>query len=428
MEHAPPAPEIKSTLGLGAAVRKGRFTRRRVLLAALVLVLAVGVYAWYRASHVAGPQYKTAEVQRSTLVVTVSATGTLQPTNQVDVGSELSGVVRKVNVDYNDRVESGQVVAELDADRLKAQVLQSQAALESAQARLLQAVTTRDETSQQYERVRALIAKNIASQQDLLTAEAKFKRAQADEAAARADISRAKAALNADHINLDKSVIRAPISGVVLVRNVEPGQTVAAALQAPVLFVLAEDLTHMELNVDVDEADVGKVAPGQSARFTVDAHPERTFQAKVAKVHYASQTVAGVVTYKAVLQVDNSELLLRPGMTATSEVTVLTVPDALLVPNAALRFTPPVVSNGSAESGSWMRVLFRPRRRPPAPQPAAAATPGNGGHHTVWTLRNGQPAAIQLRTGAANALFTEVREGDLRPGEALLVDVLAPAK
>jgi HlyD family secretion protein len=413
-----PAPDaaIAHTLGIDADGSRRRRRLRWLALGAVAVLLAAGLGAWSLQRGATGTAYRTAPVERRTLVVKVSATGTLQPVNQVEVGSELSGVVRTVRADYNDRVRAGQVLAELDADKLRAQVLQAEAALLSARARVQQAEATVHETREQLERVRSLVASNISTPQDLIAAEARFARAQAEEAVARADVSRAAAALNADRINLSKSVITAPIDGIVLVRNVEPGQTVAAVFQAPVLFLLAENLARMELLVDVDEADVGKVRAGQPATFTVDAHPERSFQAQVQQVRFASQTVAGVVTYKALLEVDNAELLLRPGMTATASITVQTVPDALLVPNAALRFTPPAAQDAAA-SRSWLgRLVPRPPSQPP---PAAKAGPVP----TVWSLRDEQPVAIPVRVGATDGLFSEIVEGDLQAGQVLLVDL-----
>jgi HlyD family secretion protein len=423
-EEAPPSVELRHTLGLDRARHPAR--RRRVLVLGLVGLLAVGGLGYgLLKGDAKAPLFRTAPAERRTLVVRVEATGTLQPVNQVDVGSELSGVVRAVKVDYNDRVQAGQVLAELDADRLRAQALQSEAAVKSAEARVLQAVTTLGETREQYERVRALVDKNISSQQDLISAEAKNKRAEAEQAVARADVLRASAALNADRINLAKAVIRAPIDGIVLVRNVEPGQTVAAALQAPVLFVLAENLARMELLVDVDEADVGKVRAGQAATFTVDAHPNQPFKARVKQVRFASQTVAGVVTYKALLSVDNRTLLLRPGMTATANVTVQTVPDALVVPNAALRFTPPESVRQDAKASGGSRLFFwRRRAAKEQPPPEKAGSPPAEAHkHVVWALEGERPVAIPVKTGPTDGQSTQILSGDVAPGRAVLIDL-----
>jgi len=217
-------------------------------------------------------------------------------------------------------------------------------------------------------------------------------------------------------------VIRSPIKGVVLKRSVDPGQTVAATLQAPVLFTLAEDLTQMELHVDVDEADVGQVREGQQATFTVDAYPDRTFPARITQVRYGSETVAGVVTYKAILKVDNSSLSLRPGMTATAAITVRKVDDAILVPNAALRFTPPVEEAGSPTGGGGLvsKILPRPPRSPSFREEAMSGAK----RYRVWTVHNGRLEAIPLTTGATDGVMTEVTGGNIEPGMALVIDIV----
>lgn len=219
---------------------------------------------------------------------------------------------------------------------------------------------------------------------------------------------------------------RSPIKGVVLKRAAEPGQTVAATFQTPVLFTLAEDLTQMELHVDVDvdEADVGKVREAQSASFTVDAYPDRTFPARITQVRFGSKTVAGVVTYETVLKVDNSGLLLRPGMTGTANITVQHADDALLVPNAALRFTPPQASPKPAGGGGLVSSLLP---RPPRSAPKAADSAEDKQPH-VWVLREGKPEKVMLKTGMTDGIMTEVREGKLEPGMAVAVDVIETKK
>ena len=235
-------------------------------------------------------------MKRGDLTVIVTATGTLQPTNKVDVGSELSGIVKSVEADYNDRVKVGQVLARLDTSKLEAQVTQSRAALDSAKAKVLQAQATVLETRSkltQFQKVRELSNNKVPSQSELDAAEAAFERAKADEASATAAVSQAQATLEANQTDLSKSVIRSPINGVVLTRSMEPGQTVAASFTAPVLFTLAEDLTQMELHVDVDEADVGKVKEGQKAAFGVAAYPNRTFEARITQTRFGSSRPRG---------------------------------------------------------------------------------------------------------------------------------------
>ncbi len=403
--------------------------RRLWIIAAVAAVLLGGgiALAWFLHSRESAVRYTTQPVTRGDLTVTVTATGTLQPTNQVEIGTEISGKIESVDVDYNDVVKVGQVLARLDTSRLDAQVAQSKAALASARAKVLQAEASVSEAEAQlarFTRMRSLTGNTVPSQSDLDTATATRDRALADAASARALVQQSQATLAAQRTDLSKAVIRSPIDGLVLKRSVEPGQTVAATLQAPVLFVLAEDLTQMELHVDVDEADVSKVRADQRATFTVDAYPERRFTADVAQVHYGAQTVSGVVTYETVLTVDNSGLELRPGMTATAEIVVNEVTHALLVPNAALRFSP-TEETASAQPAAGGGLLGRLMPRLPRRQPQRA--PAQGGTREVWTLRNGVPTAIAVRAGATDGSHTQIVEGRLQPGMRLIVDAL-PAR
>ena len=412
--------EIAETLG----VRETRTRTKRVkrwLVVAAGLAAVIGLMTSVRSDGDTVMRYETQQVERGGLKVSVTATGNVEPINRVDVGSELSGIVRTVAVSHNDRVLRGQVLATLDTDRLEAQVLETTAALRSARAKVEETEATLAERQLALERTAELVGTNLLSRNELDTAEAAFKRAEADVASANAQVAQVEASLNARQTDLGKTVIRSPINGVVLDRAVEPGQTVAASLQAPILFTLAEDLTQMELHVAVDEADIGSVREGQSATFTVDAYPGRSFPAEITELRYASETVNGVVTYQAVLRVDNSDLALRPGMTATAEIEVQTVEDALLVPNAALRFEPPAANESpSRTNGGLVQAIFS--RRPGGQQKSRPAMSDAGGQ-TVWTLNDGQPTALSIETGATDGLKTEVKGSDVEPGLALLVDV-----
>ncbi len=413
--------EIAETLGVQDSYKRTIHVRRWLAVAA-GLVAMISLMAWVRSDEGTLTRYKTQPVELGGLKVTVTATGNLEPINQVDVGSELSGIIRTIGVDYNDAVREGQVLATLDTDRLEAQVLESTAALRSARAKVEDAEATLAERQLALERTTELVDKELISRSELDSAEAQFKRAKAELTSAEAQVSQAEASLNAQQTNLEKTVIRSPITGVVLDRNVEPGQTVAASLQAPILFTLAEDLTQMELHVAVDEADIGLVSEGQLATFTVDAHPERSFPAEITELRYASETVNGVVTYQAVLRVDNSDLALRPGMTATAEIEVQTVDNSILVPNAALRFEPPTENAGSTQkSGGLLSALLR--RRPGGGQRSRPTTEVGG--QKVWMLKDGQPFALSIETGATDGLKTEVTAGDVEPGFALIIDVQA---
>lgn len=420
--------DIAKTLELGTSrSRLSRIVRYLLLIGLLAGGVAAGAY-WLKDETRNAVQYDTVPVERGALVVTVSATGTLEPITQVDVGIEVSGTIKTVEVDYNDNVEVGQVLARLDTSKLQAQTLQSEASLDAAKAKLTLAKATVEEAKAQMarlEEVRKLSGGKMPSQSDFDTQKASLARARADEGSAKASVAQAQATLDANRSDLKKAVIESPIKGVVLERDVEPGQTVAAQFQSPVLFTLAEDLAQMELMVDVDEADVGQVAAGQEATFTVDAYPDRVFPATTTQVRYGSETVDGVVTYKAVLKVDNSELILLPGMTATAQMTVNKRENALLVPNTALRYTPPKVeTEEKAEGGSIISsILPHPPREESTPRDDPSA---NGREQDVYVLRDGQPVAVHIVKGVSDGRRTEVLEGALEPGMKLITDTVAP--
>lgn len=392
-----------------------------------ILLLALGILATVSGilrpeGNSTLPRFKTAPVERGNLIVTVTATGTLQPVKQVIVGTEVSGTVKSVAVDYNDPVKAGQVLAKLDTTKLEDQAAQSRALLHSAQAGLMEAQATVVESHNNLERlkeIQKLSGGKLPSRQEFDTAEAVFKRASAGEATAQAKIDEAQAKLKLDETNLAKATIRSPIDGIVLVRGVEPGQTVAASLQAPVLFTLAEDLRQMILYVNVDEADVGQVAVKQPATFTISAYPDRQFQARITQVRYAARTENNVVTYEALLAVDNADLSLRPGMTATADIIVRTIANALLVPNVALRFSPPVQREKGQSGPDFIASILPRSPRPPPPQPPAAKNSPQ-----VWSLDdNGVPQPIVIKLGASDGRMTQILEGDLTAGQALLVDM-----
>jgi HlyD family secretion protein len=395
--------------------RSGR-NRRRVVVAALLGVVAAASLAIPLRGRAATPQFHTGEVTRGDLVVTVSATGTLQPTNQIDVGSEVSGLVESVFVDDNDRVRTGEVLARLDVSRLQDQVVNMKAALASAEARVAQAEATVQESRATLTRLRQL--GDLTSPADRDAAEATAARAAADDASARAAVEQSRAALSSAEVNLAKASICSPIDGVVLARQIEPGQTVAASFQAPVLFTLAEDLKKMELQVDVDEADVGRVREGQAAVFTVDAYTDRHYPARIERVAYGSQTKDGVVSYKTILSVDNEDLSLRPGMTATAEITTLERRDVLLVPNAALRFTPPATARSQESTGSLVSSLLP---RPPRAR-SRSSNGGGGGTKKVWVLRDGQPVGVPVTVGPSDGHLTELRGGEVVAGTSVITE------
>ena len=400
---------------------QGRRPRRRwlwLLLAALVLATAgLGLWLWLR-QDAGDIRYETEAVSRGQLVVTVTATGSVQPTTQVDVSSELSGALAEVAVDFNDRVEIGQVLARLDDSKLTDQILTAEAQLQAAEASLEQAVAAVREAEVTYESQSELDKRGQSTRLKMIAVEVARDRALAVVDGAKAEVALARARLSEAKTELGKATIRSPISGVVLNRAAEPGQIVAASLNAPVLFTLAEDLARMELRVDVDEADIGRVAVGNAASFTVDAFPGRSFPAAITTVRYAPETTDGVVTYKAILSVDNSEGLLRPGMpgTATSAVTV--VEDTLRVPSAALRFEPPqLTQTGSGRGGNGLLGMIMPRRPTAAPKDT-----GGSGAPTVWVLRGGVATEVAVRSGDSDGKLTAVAAEDLAEGDLVILD------
>jgi HlyD family secretion protein len=414
--------------GERGAGRPGRYGRW--LAAAVALVLAAGAtYFWLRSgSENAAPRYVTEELRRGDLVVRVSATGHLQPTNQVDIGSELSGTIERIFVDDNDRVSKGQVLALLDVSKLRDQVTRSRAALAAADAQLQLMRATEAEARANLARMKhvaELSGGKVPSRAEMETAEATVARAVANVASARAAIAQAAAALKSDETNLAKASIRSPINGVVLARKVDPGQTVAASLQAPVLFTIAEDLAQMKLEVDVDEAEVGSVREGQDASFSVDAHPNRRYPSRVARVGFGSQTKENVVSYLTVLTVGNADLSLRPGMTGTAEIITAQRENVLLVPNAALRFSPAVKPAAKKSAGLLDAMLPRPPRRPSRP---ATGAPAKGETQRLWVLREGEPAALPVTVGFTDGRMTEVTGGEVREGMQVITEMASAPK
>lgn len=402
--------------------------KKKILIAAAVLVLVIlaVVFLWGRGVSSKTTRYQTEPVRQGDLTVIVTATGTLKPTNTVEVGSELSGTIRSVEVDYNSHVRVGQILARMDTTKLEATIAQLKAALESAKAKALQAKATVLETQAklaQYREVSKLSNGKVPSKLEMDAAEAAFERARADSASAEAAVSQARATLQASETDLSKATIKSPINGIVLTRSIEPGQTVAASMTTPVLFTLAEDLTKMDLHVNVDEADIGKVQEGQKATFTVAAYSGRTFEARITQARFGSSTTSGVVTYETVLKVDNADLFLRPGMTATADIIVKKIDNAVLVPSAALRFTPPQQPEAKSSTGLVGALLPRPPRSGGQKSVETA-----GKQQRVWILKENRPVAVQVTVGDTNGGLTEVTSGDLQPGMAVIVDVLGGTK
>jgi HlyD family secretion protein len=411
---------------LGADRPPRWWQRSTVWVGAAVLLAAGGGWWLWSGSQAqkATPVFVTEPLKRGDVTLTVSANGTLQPTRSVNIGSELSGTVRKVFVDVNDRVKAGQVLVELDSAKLTDQVTQSRAALASAQAAVSQAVAARKEaeaTLARYEEVARLSGGKVPSATELDSARAAADKAMANERASEAAVTQARAALSTAETNLAKASIRSPINGVVLTRSVDPGNAVAASLQAVTLFSVAEDLTQLKLDVAVDEADVGAVGVGQKASFTVSAFPTRRYPATIERVAFGSTKTENVVTYTTTLSVDNSDMSLRPGMTASATIVATERKDVLLVPNTALRFTPAANGNGTQAQGS---VLSKLMPRPPTAGAPKRATANNRvpGQRQIWVLQNGQPVQMAVKTGITDGRNTEVSGEGLAEGMDVIID------
>ncbi len=420
----PPA-DLQALLG---ADQPRRWWQRPLVwgAAAAVVLLPAGWTYWQaQKSSSALPTYVTEAVGKGNLTLTVSANGTLQPTRAVNIGSELSGTVKRVLVDVNDRIKIGQILVELDTAKLVDQVTRSRASLLAAQAQEAQSKATVKESQAglaRFEEVARLSGGKVPSATELDSARANVARAIAAEASASANVNVARATLSTDETNLAKASIRSPINGVVLSRTVDPGNAVAASLQAVTLFSVAEDLTKLRLDVSVDEADVGSVKDGQKATFTVSAYPARRYPASVARVAFGSTKTDNVVTYTANLAVDNTDLSLRPGMTAASTIVSTERTDVLLVPNTALRFSPSVVGGDSAAaqpSGSMLSKLM-----PRMPRTGARKAGGGGGAAAkqVWILKDGQAVAVAVKAGISDGRMTEIIGGDLKEGMAVITD------
>jgi HlyD family secretion protein len=393
--------------------------------AGLLALCVAGGYLWQaNAKRNAAPVFVTESVNKGNLTLSVAANGTIQPTRSVSIGSELSGTVKRVLVDVNDKIKKGQILVELDTAKLNDQVTRSRANLNAANAMVAQAVATTAETKgnlARLEEVARLSGGKVPSQAELETGRAALERALAAENSARANVTVAQATLATDETNLSKASISSPIDGVILTRTVDPGNAVAASLQAVTLFTVAEDLTRLRLQVNVDEADVGSVKVGQKASFTVSAYPSRKYPATITRVAYGSTITDNVVTYITYLEVDNADLSLRPGMTASSTITSTERRDVLQVPNTALRFTPTQSGGkaGASKDSSGIMSSLMPRMPRSGARKSAG---GNGPVKQVWVLRDGTPTAVSVNAGISDGRMTEIIGGDLQAGMQVITD------
>lgn len=428
-EATPGGADLDAFLGLSDRPNRWRW----VAAGALILAIAA-LLAWTLVARPQPPeQLSWQPAQRGDLVVSVAATGNLAPTDEVQVGSELSGLIAQVLVRNNDRVLRGQPLARLDTARLQDAMRQAQAALAAARADEALAAATATQAHanlDRYEQVFRLSHGNVPSRVDLEARRADDARARADVGARHAQVAGAQAQLSEALTNLAKATIRSPVTGVVLSTDVRPGQTVAASFQAPVLFRIANDLSRMQLEVAVDEADVGGVREGQAARFSVDAFPNRQFDARIVRVDLGASATdtprapnAGsggrIISYAAILDVDNADLVLRPGMTATATIVTERRGNALLVPLAAFRFGPGRFSSARKGGGGLPGILAGRRRASPERNVVSV---GRGSHQILYVRgKDGHPLERRVLVGARSGAQAEIVGGDLKAGEEVLV-------
>lgn len=382
---------------------------KKIIIAAVILIaVGTGLFFVFR-SDKNGPKYVTDKITRGDIKATVSATGTVNAVTTVQVGTQVSGTIKQLFADYNSPVRKGQLLAQIDPAIFEAQVGQAQANLMSAKAGLEKTQVALRDAKTTYERSKTLFAKNFIARSDLDTAETNYLSALSQIKVAEAQIQQTKAALDSASINLKYTQIISPVNGTVISRNVDIGQTVAASFQTPTLFTIAQDLTKMQIDTSVDEADIGKIKVGQHAPFTVDAYPELTFPGKVSVVRNAPITVANVVTYNAVITVDNTDMKLKPGMTANVSIETAMVHGSLRVPNAALRFKPSATGKAGVSN---------------AEQKGTKAAKGPA----VWILENKKPKNVKITTGISDGSFTEVTSGNLNEGQQIILEDASSGK
>lgn len=363
-------------------------------------ILAAGGYTLFKGKE-DDLKYRTEKVSTGEIVSTVTASGTVNAVTTVLVGTQVSGTIKDIYVDFNSRVKKGQLIAQIDSATFEAQVEQAKANLLSAKANLEKSDAALLDAKRGVERNRELFSKNMVAKSELDTSETNHETAKAQVSVAKAQIAQAEAALRIAETNMRYARIVSPVDGTVVSRNVDVGQTVAASFQTPTLFNIAQDLTKMEINSSVDEADIGKIRVGQPVEFTVDAYPDITFKGKVSEVRNAPVTVQNVVTYDVVVKVNNPELKLKPGMTANVSIIVSSKKSILKIPNAALRFRPEDVRNKdkTREKGS-----------------------------AVWIIEEGKPKRVKVTTGISDGSYTELVSDELKEGQEIIVESNASKK
>lgn len=409
-----------------------------VIAIVAVAGIAIGIWKWRTSTSAPEITYRTAAVEKRRIVARVTASGTLQATVTVQVGAQVSGRIKDLKVDFNSTVKKGELIAKLDPQLFIASVERERANTAAAKAGLVRAEAQQRDADLVLKRARSLNEQGLASAAELQTAETALSVAVAQTEVAKATLQQAQAALNQAQVNLSYTDIFSPIDGTVISRNVDIGQTVAASLQAPVLFTIAEDLKKMQVHTSVAEGDVGRLQPGMESWFTVDAFPGQRFKGKIAQIRNAAQTVQNVVTYDAVIEVQNDDLRLRPGMTATTTIVFAEKHDVLAIPNTALRFKPPTevasaiasVSASPAASLSVTAASAEPSSSNSPPPTSSNGSPSRRGKRpsadspdrTVYVLRASRPEQVEVKIGLSDGTVTEITSGDLKEGDQVITE------
>ncbi|MCE5210328.1 MAG: efflux RND transporter periplasmic adaptor subunit [Deltaproteobacteria bacterium] len=381
--------------------------KKKVILISVIAVAIIAAILFFIFNkNGKSVSYKTEKISRGEIKSVVTATGTVNAVTTVSVGTQVSGTIQKLFVDYNSPVRKGQQLAQIDPSTFQSQVDQANANLWSAQANLEKAQVAVMDAQRTFQRNKELFAQNFIAKSDLDTAETNFKSAQAQQKVNQAQVGQAQAALKIAQANLQYTRILSPVDGIVISRSVDVGQTVAASFQTPTLFSIAQDLTKMQIDTSVDEADIGKVRAGQEVSFTVDAYPDTNFTGKVSVVRNAPITVSNVVTYDVIINVDNSQLKLKPGMTANVSITIETRSNVLRVPNAALRFKP-AQAKGQSETITDKQEMKGTK---------------------VWIMEEGKPKPVMVTTGLSDGNYTEISSGNVTQGREVITDSLSSKK
>ncbi len=381
--------------------------KKKIIILSIIaiVIIAMGIFFYLRGNG-NNMAYKTEKVSRGEINALVTATGTVNAVTTVSVGTQVSGTIKRLMVDYNSPVKKGQLLAQIDPSNVQAQVDQANANLWSAKATMEKAAVATLDARRTLLRNKDLFAQNFIARSDLDTAETNAQSAEAQQKVTNAQVGQAQAALKIAETNLQYTNILSPVDGTVISRSVDVGQTVAASFQTPTLFSIAQDLTKMQIDTNVDEADIGKVQVGQTVSFTVDAYPDTIFIGKVAVVRNAPITVSNVVTYDVVIQVDNSQLKLKPGMTANVSITIETRKDVLRIPNSALRFKPAEITGKSEKSQNKQGMKGT----------------------KVWILENDKPKPVKVNIGLSDGNYTEISAGELKEGQEIITDSLSGKK